>query len=65
MPLTETNIDQFYQIIETEKTSSLNKMKEVNIDKKDLRKMNQLFSVLTQLQSNLLRLRSLTKQENN
>jgi hypothetical protein len=61
MNLSESQIDSFYQTIETEKSNILNKMKEKNIDEKEMRKLNKLFAVLNNTQSNLLKLRQLIK----
>ena len=63
MNLTENNIDSFYQSIETEKMNTLNKMKLKNIDDKEIRKLNKLFSTFNTLQAVLLKLRQLIKKE--
>jgi hypothetical protein len=63
MNLTEQNIDNFYQTIETEKSNVLNKLKEKNIDDKEIRKLNKLFSTFNTLQAVLLKLRQLIKKE--
>ena len=61
--ISENQIDQLYQTIETEKSSVLNKMKENNIDAKELHKLNKLFGCYCNVQTNLLRLRQLIKKE--
>jgi hypothetical protein len=63
MTLTEQSLDNFYQTIETEKSNVLNKMKEKNIDKKELRKLNNLLTSYNSLQANILKLRQLIRPE--
>ena len=61
MPLQQVQITQFYQTLEAEKTLTLQKLNEPNVDQKEWRKLNKLFSVLSVLQSNLIRLKQLNQ----
>jgi hypothetical protein len=61
MPLQQVQITQFYQTLEAEKTLTLQKLNEPNVDQKEWRKLNKLFCVLSVLQSNLIRLKQLNQ----
>jgi len=61
MSLSENQIDVFYQVLEMEKSNLLNKMKEKNTDEKESRKLNKTFCSISNIQSNLLRLRNMIR----
>ena len=59
MPLQINQIDTFYNALEEEKNNTLQKMKENNIDKKEIKKLQSIFNNVTSLQSGLTKLRNI------